>query len=44
MEIINQNMSDNKCWDEKGNKIDCKLIELDDYNECKSFIPEHPNL
>ena len=42
--ITNQNMSDNKCWDEKGNKIDCKLIELDDFNECKSFIPKHPNL
>ena len=37
-------MSDNKCWDENPNKIDCKLIELDDFNECKSFIPKHPNL
>ncbi len=42
VEITNQNMSDNKCWDEKGNKIDCKLIELDDYNLCKSFTIELP--
>ena len=44
VEIIKQNMSDNKCWDEKGNKIDCKLIELDDFSLCKSFTIEPPKI